>query len=225
MRVGVVGDYRPDKETHVATNAAIEHAAPGTDTMWIPTTDVDDSVLAACDAIFVSPGSPYASLDGALRAIAYARRNDVPLIGTCGGFQHIVIEFARNVAGMTGATHAEYEPDGAVLLVDQLECSLAGQSMEVSLVPGSAAHRAYGTNAATERYYCTFGLNPSYVQRLVDAGLSISGTDQDGEPRIVELPGNRFFVGTLFVPQASSRPGRPHPLVTAFLQAASLVSR
>jgi CTP synthase (UTP-ammonia lyase) len=107
------------------------------------------------------------------------------------------------------------------MVVDALACSLAGQAMDVCLVPGSRAHDAYDAERATERYYCRFGLNPAYTPALIDHGLRISGTDAEGEPRIVELPGNRFFVVTLFVPQTSSTPDRPHPLVNALLLAAS----
>jgi CTP synthase (UTP-ammonia lyase) len=86
--------------------------------------------------------------------------------------------------------------------------------------PGTRAGRAYGASRATERYYCNFGLNPEYLRQLESAGLETSGTDTDGEVRIVELAGHRFFVGTLFVPQVSSSPERPHPLVLAFVEEA-----
>ena len=107
------------------------------------------------------------------------------------------------------------------VVVSALTCSLAGQTFEVTLRDGSVAQRAYGSHDATERYYCSFGLNPEYVEPLERAGLVVSGVDTDGEPRIVELPGWRFFVGTLFVPQMASEPGAPHPLVRAFAHAAA----
>ena len=88
-------------------------------------------------------------------------------------------------------------------------------------MPGSRAHDAYGADSATERYYCRFGLNPDFVPALVERGMHISGTDDEGEPRIVELPHNRFFVVTHFVPHASSTAERPHPLISAFLRAAA----
>jgi len=85
---------------------------------------------------------------------------------------------------------------------------------------GTRAGSAYGEASVTERYYCRFGLNPTYVDDLVAAGLQVSGTDQDGEVRIVELADHPFFLGTLFVPQARSTIIHPHPLVTAFVEAA-----
>lgn len=225
--IGVVGDYRDDNETHRATGAAIQHAAESrgwaTEVTWIATPDVEGAAvqtLASFHALWIAPSSPYRSMQGALDAIAYARTRDVPLLGTCGGFQHVVIEFARNVLGITDAQHAETDPAASRLLIGALACSLVGRVMEVDLVEGSAARRAYGAAATTERYYCRFGLNPAYVEPLVRGGLAISGTDQDGEARIVELPRRQFFVATLFLPQTSSSRGAPHPLIGVYLAAA-----
>jgi CTP synthase (UTP-ammonia lyase) len=92
--------------------------------------------------------------------------------------------------------------------------------MEVRVVPGSRAGRAYCRATSAEEYYCTFGLNPAYQTLLHEGGLRVVGVDQDGEARIVELPDHRFFLATLFVPQLTSAPGRPHPLITAYLTAA-----
>lgn len=149
-----------------------------------------------------------------------ARTTGIPLLGTCGGFQHLVLEYARNVLGMVDADHAEYEPDAPRLFVDALECSLAGLAMAVTLRPGTVAAVAYEASSATERYYCNFGLNPRYRDELEAAGLRVSGTDQDGAVRIVELSEAGFFVGTLFVPQVSSTPDASHPLVRSFVAAA-----
>jgi CTP synthase (UTP-ammonia lyase) len=227
IRIGVVGDYQETNPTHLATGTAVEHAADRrgwrAEVAWIPTPRVEgaaEQALAGFDAVWIAPGSPYRSMRGALEAITYARTRDVPLLGTCGGFQHLIIEFARNVAGIHDAAHAEYDPGASRLLINALACSLVGQVMDVSLLDGSLARRAYGGPGATERYYCQFGLDPDYLETLTRNGLAIGGTDQDGEVRIVELPGHRFFVGTLFVPQTSSRPGAPHPLISAYLAAA-----
>jgi CTP synthase (UTP-ammonia lyase) len=228
-RIAVVGDFDPDNATHIATVDALGHSATAlgasVDVSWVPTESLDEgadpgSALAPFDAVVVAPGSPYRSMTGALAAIEHARRTALPLIGTCGGFQHLVIEFARNVLGLADVQHAEYDPYGSTLIVTPLTCSLAGQAMEVGIEAGTRAGKAYGTDRATERYYCNFGLNPDYVDDLVAAGLTVSGTDADGEVRIVELADHPFFVGTLFVPQARSTLVRPHPLVTAFVEAA-----
>lgn len=227
VRIAVVGDYQPDHETHPATTDAIAHAGAQlglpVEVTWIGTDVIHGRAdrLGAFDGVWVAPGSPYRSLEGALQAITRARTTDLPLLGTCAGFQHLVIEYARNVMGVAGAGHAEYGDSDGPLFVTALSCSLAGETFSVELAIGSRAHRAYDARTATERYYCKFGVNPEYQERLESAGLVVTGTDETGEARILELTGHRYFVGTLFVPQVGSAPGRAHPLVVAFVREAA----
>lgn len=222
-RIAVVGDYQPHHETHPATPAAVGHAAAAlglpVEATWLATDTVTTELLASYEGIWIAPGSPYRSLAGALLAISFARTRQVPLLGTCAGFQHIVLEYARDVLGREAAQHAEYAPNADELFVTPLSCSLAGQSFEVRLSEPSLARHAYGAKAATERYYCNFGLNPDREAELEAAGMAVTGRDQDGEARIVELAGHPFLVGTLFVPPVCSSPGKPHPLVVAFVTA------
>jgi CTP synthase (UTP-ammonia lyase) len=225
--IGIIGDYDGTRETHVATLPAVEHAALALGervrATWIPTEQVESDPIGALrslDALVIAPGSPYRSLDGALSAIEHARVHDIPLLGTCGGFQHVVLEFARNVLGFEDAQHAEYDPYGSTLFITPLSCSLAGHTMTVNLRAGTKAAAAYGLQTAEERYYCNFGLNPEYVQTIADGGLLVSGMDQNGEERIVELPDHRFFLASLFVPQTSSAPNAPHPLFEVLVAAA-----
>jgi CTP synthase (UTP-ammonia lyase) len=225
LRIGVIGDYQPANETHTSTTAAVQHAAAqagvAAEVTWIGTDQVGAGApLRPLDGVIIAPGSPYRSLDGALAAIEHARRRGLPLLGTCGGFQHVVLEYARNVVGFADAHHAEYDPYASTLFITPLSCSLAGQAMTVRLHPGTLAAAAYARPTATERYYCNFGLNPAYLPAITQAGLTVSATDADGEPRILELPSHPFFVATLFVPQTSSTPAAPHPLLTALIQAA-----
>jgi CTP synthase (UTP-ammonia lyase) len=229
VRIGVVGDYQPTNETHLSTTTAVLHAAAETDvateTIWIGTEHLDSDdrqvALLDLDGVIIAPGSPYRSLNGALAAIEHARVRGLPLLGTCAGFQHVVLEYARNVVGSPRAHHAEYDPGASTLFITPLSCSLLGQTMTVLVRDSTVASRAYGRGLATERYYCNFGLNPVYLDIIVEAGLVVSGVDQDGEPRILELPSHPFFLATLFVPQTSSAPAAPHPLLVAFMEAAS----
>jgi CTP synthase (UTP-ammonia lyase) len=230
VRIGVIGDRQPEYAPHAATDAAVAHAsgANGTpaEAIWVATDEVLEAgtgaaeTLASYDALIVAPGSPYKSQQGVLAAIEHARVNALPLLGTCGGFQHVVLEFARNVLGFADAEHAEYDPYASRLFVTPLSCSLAGKEMTVHIVEGSRAAAAYRRPTAVERYYCNFGLNLDYLDALVQAGLRVTGTDQDGEPRVIELPDHSFFVATLFVPQTSSSPASPHPLVLSLVEAA-----
>ncbi len=177
-------------------------------------------MLRGCDGLIIAPGSPYRSQEGALVAIEHARVHDLPLLGTCGGFQHVVLEFARNVLGFADAQHAEYDPYASRLFVTPLSCSVAGQVMTVHIKEGTRAATAYCGLSAAEKYYCNFGLNLTYLDLIVQAGLQVAATDQNGEPRILELPDRRFFMATLFVPQTSSTSDSPHPIIMSLIAAA-----
>jgi CTP synthase (UTP-ammonia lyase) len=131
----------------------------------------------------------------------------------------MILEYARNVLNFKDARHAEYDPYASELYISRLVCSLAGREMRLSFVPESIIARAYGSLTAIEEYYCNFGVNPEKVPMLRNSPLRITGSDEEGEVRVIELPTHRFFVGTLFVPQTRSTAERPHPLVTAFLKA------
>ncbi len=233
-RIGVVGEFQPDFAPHTAIDTAVEHALgadpsrPPIALEWVATSDaehISEEELAGYAGWWIAPGSPYRSMDGALRIIRYAREHDVPLLGTCGGYQHVVLEYARNVLGFADAAHAEYDPYASDLFITALSCSLVGQAMTVMVRKNTTAARLYPSSRITEKYYCNFGLNLNHLPALTAAGLVVSGTDQDGEPRIVELPSLRYFLATLFVPQTSSTPEAPHPLIVGLLCAATQSSR
>jgi CTP synthase (UTP-ammonia lyase) len=130
------------------------------------------------------------------------------------------VEYARHVLVIQDAEHEETAPQAPRLVVSKLTCSLVGTTQPVTLLSETLAHRAYGTATATEQFACNYGLNPLYQERLNQGGLRVAGRDAAGEVRIVELAPHRFFLATLFLPQLSSRPARPHPLIVAYLQAA-----
>lgn len=186
---------------------------------WVSTADIEPNLFGRYSGIWVAPGSPYRNMEKVLWAIRYARENNIPCFGTCGGFQHIIIEYARNVLGFKDAKHAEYDPYASNLFISRLACSLAGREMQLRFVPESQVAAIYGNLSATEHYYCNFGVNPGCIPELKQGPLSISGSDIEGEARVIEYPGHPFFIGTLFVPQTRSTPEMPHPLVTAFLGA------
>jgi CTP synthase (UTP-ammonia lyase) len=221
--IAILGEYSSTFEPHPATDAAISHSAAtlGIDVKatWVSTGDLDQSLFEAHEGIWVAPGSPYKDLAKTLAAIRYAREHSVPCFGTCGGMQHLIIEYARNVLGFQDAQHAEYDPYASLLFVSELACSLAGREMQLRLVPGSQVAAIYGETSVVERYYCNFGVHPDRVAALAAGPLRIVGSDAEGSVRVVELPGHPFFIGTLYVPQARSTPNAPHPLVSAFLRA------
>jgi CTP synthase (UTP-ammonia lyase) len=108
-----------------------------------------------------------------------------------------------------------------VKLISKLTCSLVGQKQNVKLVPGTLAYRIYGTNDATEIFACNYGLNEAFANEIQSKELRVSGYDEDGNARMIELPGHPFFISTLFVPQVVSKAREPHPLILAYLETAS----
>src|SRR6267143_900331 len=217
-KLGVIGDYDPGLLSHQSTSNAFRHAAAhlrvDVDLGWVPTSSLEGHArekLGEFDALLCAPGSPYKSMTGALNGIRFAREFDRPFLGTCGGFQHVVVEYARNVMGFEDAQHAEYDPYASRLFITPLTCSLVGKTMKVRIIDGSGASAVYGRKEVEEQYYCNFGLNPHHRAALEDAGLGVSGIDQDDEVRILELPDKRFFMATLFVPQLTSTKNSPHP--------------
>lgn len=226
-RIGIVGDFQPHFDPHSAIVPAVEHAQCADASSlpvaleWIATNvaeDMSSEDLANYHGWWIAPGSPYRSMAGALKVIRHAREHDVPLLGTCGGYQHVVLEYARNVLGFTDAAHAEYDPYSSDLFITAMSCFLVGQTMTVKVRESTTAARFYKQCTVAEKYYCNFGLNLDHLPALTAAGLVVSGTDQDGEPRVLELPHLRFFVATLFVPQTSSTPDKPHPLIIGLLR-------
>lgn len=222
IKIGIIGDFNPDFPPHSQTDTSLVHTASALgihiDSQWLPTDASHE--YSNFHALWCSPGSPYQSLEGALHGIRYAREQMLPLLGTCGGCQHIVLEYARNVIGIEDAAHAEYDPYASRLFIQPLSCSLKGKVLPIEVLPNSLAARSYGRLTSEERYYCDFGLNPAYQDELQKAGLLITGWDPSQEARIVEIQNHPFYLATLFVPQSASRMDQPHPLIRAFVQAA-----
>jgi CTP synthase (UTP-ammonia lyase) len=225
LSIAIVADFNSESKSHIATNDAVAHSAGAlglnVQPTWIATSDLASGDvakrLAGFAGIWIGPGSPYASMDGALSAIRFARERRMPLLGTCGGFQHIVIEYARNVLGFTDAEHEESAPDAPRHVISRLACSLVGRTMTITLEPGSALAEIYGQSTVKEEYLCNFGVNPAYVDALRGGPLRVAASDAEGSVRAIELPGHPFFAGTLFLPQHRSTSTAPHPLVSRFL--------
>jgi len=224
--LAIVADFDPKSRSHAATTDAITHSASAlglaVETQWVATTELDrpDGLkrLAEYGGIWIGPGSPYRSMNGALAAIKMAREGRIPLLGTCGGFQHLILDQARHVLGYKDAEHEESSPDASRLVISRLTCSLAGRTMTITLDSGSIVAGIYGRNVVQEQYLCNFGVNPKYVEALRSSPLRIAGSDPEGTVRVVELPDHPFFIGTLFLPQLSSTQASPHPLISAFIQ-------
>jgi len=227
IKLGIMGDFDASNATHVATNEALDHAAQYLKVQltyeWVNTERIEpefDTISRCYHGLLIAPGSPYKSMSGVLTIIQYARINKIPVLGTCGGFQHMVIEFARNILGIQDAEHAETNPYASRLVINPLTCSLKGQTLEIEIIKKpSLAYSIFNADAITENYYCNFGLNPEYQQQIDQAGFTITGSDKHKEARIMELQDHPFYLATLFVPQVNSSYEKPHPIIVALLTA------
>jgi CTP synthase (UTP-ammonia lyase) len=231
IRIGLIGDHDSTVTAHRAIPRALALAATDArvdlDAEWVHTSTIPDApgdTLARYDGIWCVPASPYANTDGALRAIRYARERGIPFLGTCGGFQHAVLELARTVLGRAAAAHAEIQPEASDVVVTPLRCALVETTGLVRLVEGSRAASLCVGGELHEEYHCSYGLNPEYEEALDSVGLRVSGRDPSGEARVVELDRHPFYLATLFQPERAALRGERHPLVRGFVDAAAAPS-
>jgi CTP synthase (UTP-ammonia lyase) len=216
--IALVGDRSPSVRAHARIPQLIDalRRRDGIvlDPYWVPSTQAHEG-LEGFDGIWVVPGSPYDSAEGAIAAARTARERQIPFLGTCGGFQHAVLMLARDLAGIEAA-HAEYgESDGEPVIV-ALECSLVGHEGAISYAPGTLMQEIMGTDRSVERYHCSYGLDPAYLDKLTEAGVVFSARDDAGDVRALELPDHPFFLGTLFQPELAGDGTRAHPVIRAF---------
>lgn len=224
LQVGLIGDRNDAVVAHRAIPLALAMAAEACDAavepVWLPTDRVGDGAdLAEFDGLWCVPASPYWDTAGALCAIRTARERQIPFLGTCGGFQHAVIEYARNVLGWADAEHAETAPDAPRQVIVPLLCSLVEVSDAVRLVEGSRLAQAYGTLDIVEGYHCNYGLAPEFRAALAGGPLRITAQDEAGDVRGIELDGHPFFVATLFQHERGALQGHLPPPTRAFVQA------
>ncbi|MBH5337469.1 gamma-glutamyl-gamma-aminobutyrate hydrolase family protein [Streptomyces pactum] len=225
-RIALVGDRSAAVRSHVRIPALLDALATRDrlrlDAYWIPTEEAagPDGGVSGFDAVWLLPGSPYRSEAGALAAVRTAREESIPFLGTCAGFQHMLLEYARTVCGLSGAAHAENDPGAADPLIAPLACSLVGHQQAVRIEPGSLAARVFGAERTEERYHCAYGPAAGHLDALRAGGMRFTGTDEQGQVRIAELPGHPFFLATLFQPELAGDGSHPHPAVRALAAAA-----
>ena len=224
IRIALIGDFDAVVTAHQAIPLAlqcnseaigrcVEHA-------WIATDAVEAADLKQFDGIWCVPASPYRDFNGAIAAINTARVHDIAFLGTCGGYQHAVLEYARNVLGFAFADNTEINPAAVMPLISELTCRLVEESDAIQLYSPSKLFSIYQAKHIVEKYHCSFGVNPQYLPLFEDADLKFTGLDNLGEPRAFELLGHRFFIGTAYQPERSALIGETHPLIEAFLAAA-----
>lgn len=224
LHLALIGDYNPDVIAHQAIPVALQRAAEalGLDVQvhWLDTDAITSTTdLYAFDGFWCVPASPYRDTDGALRAIRFAREQRRPFLGTCGGFQHAVLEYARNVMGWADAEHGELAPHATRAVITPLSCALVEATDTVRLEPYTRIAEAYASLDLQEGYRCRYGINPEFAATLLERDLIPSGRDSAGDLRAVELLNHPFFVATLFQPERAALKGVTPPLAIALLKA------
>jgi CTP synthase (UTP-ammonia lyase) len=217
-KLAVVGDYDASITAHQAIPKALERAeVAGLDWEWVETEAItSETDIAGYDAIWCVPGSPYRNEAGAITSIRHARETGKPFLGTCGGYQHAVLEYARNVLGHEAAGNVETDPDCPMPVIGALTCALRDVSDPVVFVEGSTMAGIYDAPSADEGYFCGYGVNPEYLSLFAETDLTFTAFDGAGDPRGFELRQHPFFMGTAFQPERAALKGLAHPLVNTF---------
>lgn len=224
-RIGLIGDHDPSVPAHRAIPLALEIASGcchiDLEPVWIDTDAVTDSLLKAqhFDGIWCVPASPYRSTEGALAAIRFARERRIPFLGTCGGFQHALLETARHVLGDANASHEELTPSAISPWISRLTCPLIEVSQRVVWVAGNWARETVGAPSTLEDYHCNFGLAPARENDLFQPGRWLAlARDESGQLRAAQYGEHPFFVGTLFQPERWALRGKSHRLIEEFVR-------
>jgi len=235
VRIALVGKYTGLKDAYKSVLEALEHSAVAEgvriELLWIESTDLEKGELGeleGIDGILVPGGFGTRGIEGKIAVARLARERRIPYLGLCIGLQVAVIEFARNVCGLSDANSTEFDaktPHPVIdLMPEQKNVYRKGGTMRLGsypcvLKPESRAQTCYGREVVFERHRHRYEVNPAYRQRLEEAGLVISGASPDGLlAEIIELSDHPFFMASQFHPEFCSRPLRPHPLFAAFVK-------
>jgi CTP synthase (UTP-ammonia lyase) len=223
IRVALVGDFSQEVTAHKAINECFRLAKKSQpmEPSWIRTDTIipgDESQLAPFQGIWCVPASPYLSTEGALWAIQYARTYQVPFLGTCGGYQHALLEFARNILNLKKAGHTELDSSTKMPLLDRMQCPLVEKAQTV-LVTDPEFSRLYGAGSGLEKFHCRYGLNAEFEHLFTPTPLRIAARSEDGQARAFMLAEHLFFVGTQFQPERLALANSIHPLVSSFFGA------
>ena len=238
VRIGIVGKYVDLPDAYLSVVEALRHAgfhhAARVDVEWIAAEDVDDrtasALLDGLDGIVVPGGFGERGIEGMVATVRHSREHELPTLGLCLGLQVMVVEYARDVAGLDGANSHEFDPSTPYpvidLMDDQHDVVDLGGTMRLGvyvacLEPGSRVAEAYGETTVTERHRHRYEVNSRFRPRLEEAGLRCSGTSPDGRlVEFVELGDHPCWLGTQAHPEFTSRPERPHPLFRTLVAAA-----
>jgi len=240
VKVALVGKYVQLNDAYLSVVEALRHACIAQDASldlhWICSEQIEaegpETLLKGMDAVVVPGGFGNRGVDGKVAAIRWAREQRVPFLGLCLGMQCAVIEWARNQAGLAGATSSELDPESnhqvIHLLPEQQDVVDLGGTMRLGvypcrIAPDTLAQRLYGEQVVYERHRHRYEFNNSYRNLFIESGYTISGSSPDGRlVELIELKSHPFFTACQFHPEFLSRPGKPHPLFRGLIEAAQL---
>jgi CTP synthase len=238
VRIGVVGKYIELQDAYKSIYEALTHAGAANDTkVDIVRVDAEaiekagpDIYLNGLQGILIPGGFGDRGTEGKIAATGYARTAGIPFFGICLGMQIAVIDFARNVCGLNGATSTEFDKGTTYPVISMMEeqkkIKQLGGTMRLGtwvtdLKPGTKAHHLYQADTIKERHRHRYEVNEDYKDQLEAAGMVISGISPKGElAEMIELPNHPFFVACQFHPEFLSKPNNPHPLFNGFVKAA-----
>ncbi len=238
VTIGIVGKYVDLVESYKSLHEALIHGGIAHNCRvkqrYIDAEEVEqkgaEHFLSTVDAILVPGGFGKRGVEGKIAAVRYAREQKLPFFGICLGMQIAVIEYARNILGLSDANSSEFDPGSPHpvidLMNDQRSIENLGGTMRLGGYPaqlqvGSLAHRVYGSEQISERHRHRFEVNNAYRAQLAAAGLQLSALSPDGTlVEMVEIPEHPYFIGCQFHPEFKSRPTDPHPLFREFVGAA-----
>ncbi len=238
VRIAVVGKYTALVDSYKSIQESLCHGGAANDVavevQWLSSEDFEHGkaadVLGSYHGLLIPGGFGVRGVDGMVEAIEWARTNGLPFFGICLGLQCAVIEYARNVCGLSESHSSEFKGEleqAVICLMDsQRQVTDLGGTMRLGaypakLRPGSRANEAYGSVEISERHRHRYEVNNAYRDLLAEGGMRFSGVSPDGHlVEIIELPDHPWFLGCQFHPELKSRPMRPHPLFVAFVRAA-----
>jgi len=239
VTIAIVGKYTANGDAYKSIAEALVHAGiphhAAVNIRWVESDQLEQgldpkAILGDVDGVIIAPGFGERGVAGKIEALRFVRESKIPFLGICLGLQMAVIEFARNVCGIEGATSQEFDLEAShqvvAVMPDQRSVKTKGGTMRLgnypcNLEPGSLAHRLYGATRVDERHRHRYEVNNDYRETLRENGMRVSGVSPDYRlVEMIELPDHPFYIATQAHPEFGSRPNRPHPLFRGLVEAA-----
>lgn len=238
VKIALVGKYTKLHDAYLSVMEALQHAGyelgSKVEINWVDSECVCegtiDQLLSGCSGVIIPGGFGNRGIEGMVLSAKYAREKNIPYLGLCLGMQIAVIEYARNVCGLSDANSREFNENSKNLVIDFMpdqsnEIAKGGTmrlgSYPCRIIKGTLLARCYQTEMISERHRHRYEFNNEYREMIEKAGMKISGTSPNGHiVETTEIPANAFFIGVQFHPEFKSRPNRAHPLFLGFVRAA-----